>query len=147
MKMTSYGSWPSMEVDLQWKMTSNGKWPQNIKSWISQQPLIGISSNIKLKLKRPNQNRKKLVMKMTSNGRQPENIKVEYLSNYWSHLPQIATLGLSWYFSLSEILASLCLQDRPQSGNIITEPASQPTSQPTAYFEKVLLRVIFFPEF
>ena len=38
----------------------------------------------------------------------------------------VATLGLSWNFSLSEILASLCLQDRPQSGNIITQPASQP---------------------
>ena len=41
----------------------------------------------------------------------------------------IATLGLSWNFSLAEILASLCLQDRPQSGNIITRPASQPASQ------------------
>jgi hypothetical protein len=57
--------------------------------------------------------------------------------HYFAYI--IATLGLSWNFSLSEILASLCLQDRPQSGNIITEPASQPAShpasQPTAYIE------------
>ena len=38
------------------KMTSNGRRPPNIKSWISQQPLIGSSSNFKLKLRGPNQN-------------------------------------------------------------------------------------------
>ena len=31
------------------EMTSNGRQPQNIKSGISQQPLIGSSSNFKLK--------------------------------------------------------------------------------------------------
>ena len=31
------------------KMTSNGRWSQNIKSWISLQPLIGSASNLKLK--------------------------------------------------------------------------------------------------
>jgi hypothetical protein len=40
----------SNEDDLQWKTTLNGRWPQNIKSGISQQPLIGSSSNFKLKL-------------------------------------------------------------------------------------------------
>jgi hypothetical protein len=34
-------------------------------------------------------------------------------------------------FSLTENLVRLCLQDRPQSGSIITQPASQPTT----YFE------------
>ena len=39
------------------KTTSNGKGPQNIESLISQQPLIWSSSNFKLKLSRPNQNK------------------------------------------------------------------------------------------
>jgi hypothetical protein len=31
--------------------------------------------------------------KMTSNGRLPQISKVKYLSNYWSDLPQILSLG------------------------------------------------------
>ena len=38
--------------------TSNGRRPQNMESWISEQPLIQSSSNLKLKPRRPNQNRK-----------------------------------------------------------------------------------------
>ena len=38
--------------DLQWKMTSK---EDDLKSWISQQPLIGFSSNFKLNLMGPNQ--------------------------------------------------------------------------------------------
>jgi hypothetical protein len=38
------------------KMTSDGRKPQNIKSGISQPPLIGSSSNFKLKLRGLNQN-------------------------------------------------------------------------------------------
>jgi hypothetical protein len=49
--------------------TSDGRQPQNIKSGISQQPLIG--SSLKLKLGGPNPN----WMDMTPNGRQPQNIK------------------------------------------------------------------------
>ena len=37
------------------KMTSTGRQPQNIKSWISQHPLIGSYSNFKFKLRGPNQ--------------------------------------------------------------------------------------------
>ena len=40
------------------EMTSNGKRPQNILSWISQQPLIGSSSTLKHKLRGENQNQK-----------------------------------------------------------------------------------------
>ena len=39
-----------MEEDLKWKKTSNGRRPQNIESWISQQPLVGSYSNFKLML-------------------------------------------------------------------------------------------------
>ena len=42
---------------LETKMTTNGRRPQNIKSRISQQPLIGSSSNLKLKLRGSNQNK------------------------------------------------------------------------------------------
>ena len=66
--------WPPMEDDLQWKTTSKERQPQNIKSWISQQPLIEFGSHFKLKLRGPNQN-KYPKMKTTSNGRQPQNIK------------------------------------------------------------------------
>ena len=45
----------------------------------------------------------------------------------------IATLGPSEKFSLTEDLASLSLQDGPQSGNIITEPPSQPPSHPDSH--------------
>ena len=39
------------DKSLKIKTTSNGRRPQNIKSGISQQPLIGSHSNFKLKLK------------------------------------------------------------------------------------------------
>jgi hypothetical protein len=42
-----------MEDDLQLKTTSNGRQPQNIKSGIYQQSLIGSYSNLKLKLREP----------------------------------------------------------------------------------------------
>ena len=41
MKTTSHGIRPPMEDDVPWKMTSHGRRPRNIKSGISQQPLIG----------------------------------------------------------------------------------------------------------
>jgi hypothetical protein len=47
--------------------------------------------------------------------------------------PSIATLGLTWNFSSAENLESLSLQVRPQSGTIITRPASQPLSQPASH--------------
>ena len=47
---------------------SNGRQPQNIKSGISQEPLIEFSSNFELKLRKPNQNEILLQMKMTLNG-------------------------------------------------------------------------------
>jgi hypothetical protein len=60
---------------------------------------------------------------------------IDFIANY-----TFATLGPSWNFSLSEILASLSLQDGLQSGIIISQPASQkashPPTQPSAYLEK-----------
>ena len=50
---------------------------------------------------------------------------------FWSiSRTDIATLGPSWNFSLTENLASISLQDGPRSGTIITQPASQPASRP-----------------
>ena len=57
-------------------MTSNGRRPKNIKSWISQQSLIGSYSKLKLKIRGPNQNWKLLAMKTTSNGRLPQNLNI-----------------------------------------------------------------------
>ena len=37
-----------------------------------------------------------LKRKTTSNGRQPRLLKVEYLSNYWSHISQISNLSLNY---------------------------------------------------
>ena len=42
----------------------------------------------------------------------------------------IATLGLSWNLSSAEILASLCLQDRPRSGIIIRKIFFPPAPDP-----------------
>ena len=64
--------WPWMEDDLKWKMTSNGRWPQNMKSRISQPPLVGSYSNLKLKLMGINQSVQRYQMKMISNGRRPQ---------------------------------------------------------------------------
>ena len=44
----------------------------------------------------------------------------------------VATLGLSWNVSSAENLESLSLQDSPQSGTIITRPASHPATQPAS---------------
>ena len=51
------------------RTTSNGRLPQNIKSWISQQPLIGPCPKIKPKFRGPNQNQK------CKKWRQPQNIQ------------------------------------------------------------------------
>ena len=78
---------------LERKTTTNGRRPQNIKSKISQHPLIGFSSNLKVKLRGPNQNQK------SSKGRQPpieddlKILKVEYLSSHLSDLSQILNLS------------------------------------------------------
>ena len=80
--MLNISSWDQNKVkkglnedDLQWKMTSKGRWPQRMKVWISQQPLIGYSSNFKHKLIGPNQSKKRFQWKTTSNGRWPQNMK------------------------------------------------------------------------
>jgi hypothetical protein len=76
----------------QMKMTSNGRWPQNMKRRISQQPLVGSYSNLKLKLMGSNQSTQGYQMKMDSNGRQPsmeDDLKIwkgEYLSKHRSDL-------------------------------------------------------------
>ena len=83
-----------MEDDLKWR------WPQNMKSWILQQPLVGFYSDLKLMLIGLNQRVQRCQMKITSIGRQP-NVeddlkiwKVEYVSNHWSDLTQIWNLSL-----------------------------------------------------
>jgi hypothetical protein len=53
-----------MEDDIQWKMTSNGIYPQNIKSGISQPPLIGLTQTLDLSL--------------NDRGRQPQVQRIEY---------------------------------------------------------------------
>jgi hypothetical protein len=59
------------------KTTSDGRQHQNMKSGISQQPVLGFSSNFKHKFRGPNQNKIWLEMKTTSNVRRPQNIKSE----------------------------------------------------------------------
>ena len=53
----------------QMKMTSSGRQPQNMESGISQQPLVGSYSNLKLKLIGSNQSVQRYQMKMTFNVR------------------------------------------------------------------------------
>jgi hypothetical protein len=77
------------------KMTSIGRRPQNIKSGMSQKPLIGSYSNFKLKLRWPNYIFKILKMKATSNGRRPQNIK--------SRISQKPIIGLYSNFKLKLI--------------------------------------------
>ena len=72
-------------------MDLDGRRPQNIKSGIFQQPLIGSSSNFKIKLKGPNQNKfgLKFEMKPALMEDDLKILKVEYLSNHSSDPPQI----------------------------------------------------------
>jgi hypothetical protein len=78
---------------LEMKMTSNERRPQNFKSWISQQPLIGSSSNLKYKLRGSNQNQKCLKWRRPPMEDHLKILKVEYLSNHWSYLSQILDLS------------------------------------------------------
>ena len=57
------------------KTTSNERWSKNIKSAISQQPLVGFPPNFKIKLCRPIWSIQRLEMMMTSNGRGLQNIE------------------------------------------------------------------------
>jgi hypothetical protein len=75
------------------KTTSNGRQPQNVKSWISQQPLIGASSNFNLKLRGPNKNNKCLKWRRPPLEDDLKILKVEYLSNQSSDPPQILNLS------------------------------------------------------
>ena len=78
---------------LEIKSTFNGWRPQNIKRWISQQPLIGSSSNFKLKFRGQNQNQKCLKLRRTPIKDNLKLLKVEYLSNCWSYLPPFLNLS------------------------------------------------------
>ena len=85
---------PPMEDDLKiLKVEYLSRWPKNIKSCVSQQPLIGSSSNFKLKLRGPNQNLKCLKWRRPPMEDDLKILKVEYLSNHWSDLPQILNLS------------------------------------------------------
>ena len=64
-------------------MTSNERRPQNIQSGICQQPLIGSSSNFKLKLRGPNQNQQYLKGRRPPMEEDLKILKVEYVSNHW----------------------------------------------------------------
>ena len=67
---------------LEMETTYKRRQPQNIKSWISQQPLIGSTSNFKLKLRGPNQNQKCLKRRGPTMGNDLKLLKVGYLSNH-----------------------------------------------------------------
>ena len=79
---------PQMEDDLKWKTTSN------VKSEISQQPLVGSSPNFKLRHMWLKQTLQMCQMNKAFNGRRPQILKVIYLSNHWSDLSQILDLTL-----------------------------------------------------
>ena len=54
----------------------DGIWPQNIKSWISQQPLVISYPKFKHKLRGPNEWVQKTWIEDDNNWRQPQNIKI-----------------------------------------------------------------------
>ena len=66
----------------------------NLESWTSEQPLIGVSSNFKLKLGRPNQNKKSLNWKQLPMEDDLKILKNEYISNHWSDFCQILNISL-----------------------------------------------------
>ena len=60
---------------LKMKSSSNGRWPQNIKSGISQQLLIGSYSNFKLQLRWPNHILKILKIRQPQVERWPQSMQ------------------------------------------------------------------------
>ena len=72
------------------KTTSNGRRPQNIKSGISQQPLIGSYSNFKLSLR--------LQWRRQPMKEDLKILKVEYISNHVLDHSQILNLNLDDHF-------------------------------------------------
>ena len=78
---------------LEMKKTSNRRRPQNIKSWISLQPMARSFSNFKLKVRGPNQNHKWLKERQPPMEEDLKIIKVEGLSSRWSDLLQILNLS------------------------------------------------------
>ena len=78
---------------LEMKTTYNVRQPQNIKSWISQQPLFGSSSNFKLNLRGPYQNQKFLKLRGHPMEDDLKILKIKYISNRWSDFIQILKLS------------------------------------------------------
>ena len=74
---------------LETKTTSNGRRTQNIKRGISQQPLNGSFSKLKLKLRGTKQNQTCLKQRQPSMEDDFKILNVEYLSNHWSDFSQI----------------------------------------------------------
>ena len=109
----------------QMKTTSNGRQPQNIKSGISQQPLIGSFSNLKLKLRRPNQSQKCLKQRRPPMEDDLKILKVEYLRNHWSDLSQIWNLS-SGDYTKSKILEMKTTSNRRRPQNIRSWISQQP---------------------
>ena len=73
---------------LKMKTTSIGRQPQNKRSRKSQKPLIGSSSNLKLKLRGPYQNQIFLKWRWHPLKDGLKILKDEYLGNHWSDPPQ-----------------------------------------------------------
>ena len=141
MKTTFNGRQPLMENDLQWKttsnerqppmeleygwmrMTSNGRWPQNIKIRIYHLSLIRPSSNLKIKVRGPNQSECCLKWNWPPMEDHIKILKVEYFSNHWSDLLLYCHTrpgGKTYPIPKGS-------NDGPKRGIIfITDPASQP---------------------
>ena len=109
MKTTSIRRQPQMEDDLKilnmeylsnhWSdllqiFNLSSKATSNIKSGISQQPLVWSSSNFKLKLRWTNQNKKCFKRRRPPMEDGLKISKAEFLSKHWSDLPQILNLNL-----------------------------------------------------
>ena len=106
-------------------MTCNGRRPQNIKSGISQQPLIRSYSNLYLDFIWPNHVLQILHMKKTSHGKWPQNIKNEI-----SHQPHIGLysnfkLKIRWVNHILQILKMKKIDDWRWPTNIKSEISKQ----------------------
>ena len=86
------------------KKTAYGRQPQNIKSGISQQPLIGSYSNFKLRLRQPKQSVQILQWRWPPMEDNLELLKAEYISNHILDSTQILNLSLDDQIILYKIL-------------------------------------------
>ena len=99
----------SNEDDLQWNRTSKRRWPQIIKSQISQEPLVGSDSNLKLKFMGLNQKGTN-VSKYWIQPLEEDNLNWKMTSKYERQISQQPLIGSYSNLKLKLLVLNIMVQ-------------------------------------